>query len=196
MEKKEDLRVIKTKKALREALVELINKKLFDKISVTEICDTALINRMTFYKYFQDKKELLNHVFENLNEILLSKLRKIPHYENESNIDYIIKIIREVYLFCLENVNTLRPITNQFNLSVIKEFSRISINQIEEMIRRLSAENNSENTNPSFVAIYTYGGFGALIYNWVAHRNEISIEQVDDFLHGYKKLMTGQKLWI
>lgn len=49
-----DLRVVKTKKAIRDAFLQLREKQPLEKIRVTELCKIALINKTTFYKYYQD----------------------------------------------------------------------------------------------------------------------------------------------
>lgn len=59
---REDVRIVKTRRDLRAALVKLMEKCNFDKISVNEICKEALVNRMTFYKHYNDKYDLLNDV--------------------------------------------------------------------------------------------------------------------------------------
>ena len=48
-EKKKDLRIIKTRKALYNAFEELMKSKPFEQIKVSDICNEALINRSTFY---------------------------------------------------------------------------------------------------------------------------------------------------
>ena len=50
-----DLRVIKTKKHIEDALIDLLYQKDFHAITVQDILDTALINRSTFYKHYADK---------------------------------------------------------------------------------------------------------------------------------------------
>lgn len=58
---KEDLRIIRTKKLLRESILELAvnqSRKLTD-ITVQDICDQALVHRTTFYRYYEDKYDLL-----------------------------------------------------------------------------------------------------------------------------------------
>ena len=55
MEKKTDLRIIKTKKVIYEALIDLMKEKTFEEIKVSDICNKALINRSTFYAHYEDK---------------------------------------------------------------------------------------------------------------------------------------------
>ena len=54
--KKEDLRVIKTKISIKESFIELVKKKGFNKVSVTDIVQKANINRNTFlYSCFRHR---------------------------------------------------------------------------------------------------------------------------------------------
>ncbi|WP_137626235.1 TetR/AcrR family transcriptional regulator [Lactiplantibacillus pingfangensis] len=51
---KTDLRVIKTKRAIQQAGLTLILKKPINKITITELAQTALINKGTFYLHYAD----------------------------------------------------------------------------------------------------------------------------------------------
>lgn len=55
MEKKLDLRVEKTYRALIQAFEELLTETSFDQLTVNALCDRALVRRATFYKHFTDK---------------------------------------------------------------------------------------------------------------------------------------------
>jgi AcrR family transcriptional regulator len=59
-----DRRVKYTKKVLKESLVEILEKKNIDKITIKEICEKADINRSTFYTHYYDQYDLL-HQIEN-----------------------------------------------------------------------------------------------------------------------------------
>ncbi|WP_397536851.1 TetR/AcrR family transcriptional regulator [Rummeliibacillus pycnus] len=63
---KNDLRVIKTKKALHQALIELINEKDYEDISITDICKVGQVNRGTFYGHYVQKEDLFNEVMERI----------------------------------------------------------------------------------------------------------------------------------
>ncbi|YCA45654.1 TetR/AcrR family transcriptional regulator [Bacillus sp. JZ8] len=55
-----DLRVIRTKTSIRNALTELIEEKGFEAITVKDITVKAEINRGTFYLHYQDKYDLMD----------------------------------------------------------------------------------------------------------------------------------------
>ncbi|HEX3248041.1 MAG TPA: TetR/AcrR family transcriptional regulator [Pyrinomonadaceae bacterium] len=57
--KKTDARVRRTRDALGDALVALMQEKPFDTITVQDVLDRANISRSTFYMHYSDKDDLL-----------------------------------------------------------------------------------------------------------------------------------------
>ena len=61
---------------LKNALIELLKQKNMEKITIYELCDTAQINRTTFYKYYGSQYDLLtdieNELFDELQQHLLA----------------------------------------------------------------------------------------------------------------------------
>jgi AcrR family transcriptional regulator len=57
--KKTDARVRKTRDALGDALIALMQEKPFDTITVQEVLDRAHVSRSTFYSHYSDKDDLL-----------------------------------------------------------------------------------------------------------------------------------------
>lgn len=53
-----DLRIVKTKKGIRDAFLELRKIHPLEKVKVKEICELSLINKTTFYKYYADVFDL------------------------------------------------------------------------------------------------------------------------------------------
>ena len=58
------LRVRRTRKLLREALVELIEEQGFEKATVSQITERAMVSRAAFYRAYRDKYQLAEQVFE------------------------------------------------------------------------------------------------------------------------------------
>lgn len=65
-----DRRIEKTKKALKEALVNLVQDQSFESISIQEILDKANVGRSTFYIHYQNKYELLHDCFQDFSKLL------------------------------------------------------------------------------------------------------------------------------
>ena len=54
-----DRRITKSKRALRAALIDLMEERGLDAVSVNDLCARADLNRGTFYNHFRDKEDLL-----------------------------------------------------------------------------------------------------------------------------------------
>ena len=61
-EKPVDRRTQKTRKALCDALAELLLEKELHKVTVQEISDKANVNRVTFYKHYLDVYDLYEKI--------------------------------------------------------------------------------------------------------------------------------------
>ena len=59
-----DLRVVRTRKLIRQAVVELTLEHGPSKLTVTGICRRAGINRSTFYRHYEGKLDLLGRGIE------------------------------------------------------------------------------------------------------------------------------------
>lgn len=65
-QKKEDLRIKKTKQALVSSVTELVKSREIDEITVNDICQRAGIRRATFYKHFTDKCDFFLFVITSM----------------------------------------------------------------------------------------------------------------------------------
>ena len=57
-----DLRQRRTRQSLVKALEELLVERPYQSLSVTDICQRAMVHRTTFYAHFNDKQELLRYL--------------------------------------------------------------------------------------------------------------------------------------
>ena len=70
MERKTDLRIVKTKKAIKTAFLNLLKENKYHNITISAISETALINRKTFYAHYETKDELYADVIEDALRVL------------------------------------------------------------------------------------------------------------------------------
>ncbi len=66
-----NVRVRRTQKLLREALVELIEERGFEALTVGELTSRAMVSRAAFYRNYQDKYDLVEQIFEEAMSALL-----------------------------------------------------------------------------------------------------------------------------
>lgn len=70
-DKKLDRRVRRTRRQLRDALIELVMAKGYDAITIHDITEHADLSRATFYLHYRDKDELLVSTLESMFDELV-----------------------------------------------------------------------------------------------------------------------------
>ena len=69
--RKQDRRTRYTRQTIKDTFLELLKQKSFTKITVTEICKNAEINRGTFYLHYYDIHDVLSDIFNDMHAPLL-----------------------------------------------------------------------------------------------------------------------------
>ncbi len=81
----EDRRITRSKKALRDAVVALMEERDFDDITVNDLCERADLNRGTFYNHFRDKDDLL----ATLENEIMGDLDRFQGQMQELTVPYL-----------------------------------------------------------------------------------------------------------
>ncbi|PNZ70093.1 TetR/AcrR family transcriptional regulator [Staphylococcus croceilyticus] len=55
-----------TQRLLKEALIKLLQHKNFEEVTINEIAEEAYVTRSTFYRYYEDKYELLSDIEDEI----------------------------------------------------------------------------------------------------------------------------------
>ena len=137
---KTDLRVIKTKKAIRNAFAELLSEKDIQKITIKDIADTAVINRKTFYNYYAGVYSVVDEIENEIIMAFIDALRDVDFkqllhepYEIFKKLTSIINSDLDFYSHLMKmdsNASLISKIIQALELNVKKTFSeQISINK-------------------------------------------------------------------
>lgn len=110
----ENRKVKLTKRLLKEALIELLNKKDLNNITIKELCSLAELNRSTFYAHYQD-------IYQLLNEITIDMVSHIPFAEGINN--YNIRNLEECIQYIQQNKKVYSVLLNQglFQKHILKK---------------------------------------------------------------------------
>ncbi|MBO0427716.1 TetR/AcrR family transcriptional regulator [Vagococcus fluvialis] len=167
--KKQDLRVIRTKKMIIEAFLELIGEKGYEAITIQEIADKAMINRATFYAHFKDKPDLydyvMNFAISNLSSILdsssLNKSKFIHLKTIEKTLTRVFTMIKEQQTFFV--MLTEGSSSELFR----KKLSTVLATTYEETFSKLRITENDIEVPMSFIIEYMTSIFIGTVHWWV-----------------------------
>lgn len=77
MDKKSaDLRVIKTRQNIKNAVLELMSEKTISSITITDISKRAMINRKTFYRHYNSVDDVVMEIEEDILKTLYTLLNQ------------------------------------------------------------------------------------------------------------------------
>lgn len=91
---KEDLRVVKTKKNIKKEMMELLQKKPVEKITVTELASHAFINKGTFYHHYTDIYDLYHELVSDYIENSIGSLDYYEEFFTEPEL-FLQKFLRD-----------------------------------------------------------------------------------------------------
>ncbi|MFW2488670.1 TetR/AcrR family transcriptional regulator [Clostridium chromiireducens] len=87
---KADRRVKYTKMIIKNSLLELMKERPISKVTVTDICKKADINRNTFYSHYANQFELLSNIEGELYEEIRQVAERTLNLENYEKLSYEI----------------------------------------------------------------------------------------------------------
>ena len=160
MDKKIDKRAQKTRKALQNALAELLNEKVIRKITVGEVADLAEVNRVTFDKHYKDIYDL----YEQMEKEVLSDLGMlILDYQDKTKPDFCSALIDYIE----SNSKIFKMIFSPYNTGELRDkFCKM----VEGLFRLMQTEKNNTQFNDVKIDYYTTyqsKAFIALLEKWV-----------------------------
>jgi len=105
---KNDLRVVRSKKLIREAFVDLLEESKYKKLTIQDISKRAMINRKTFYNHYESIDTLFLDVLETAFDLLFEGLHlNAPKDYHKTKED----LHRDLHIF-LHNVSRHKRLIN------------------------------------------------------------------------------------
>lgn len=172
--KKEDRRVMRTKRAIKTAFAQLLSKKDYSDISVTDIAEAADINRKTFYNYYHSADHLLDEIQREIichfDEVISGAGEQDEPLSPEAVLTKVSSLLHE----SLGYVSEMVVLSNNGML-----FNRIADNlriQFRELL--LQRESVSPAT-ADVVSVFMLSGLMGLYSRWVRDGRPMDKEELD-----------------
>ena len=105
---------------IAESLLRLMEEKPFEKITITEIVKRASVSRMTFYKYYSAKLEVLSdYMYEIVNDYMEESRRRtdIGNFRDYKHICHCFTFFKQYssFILILIHANMHAVIMNALN---------------------------------------------------------------------------------
>ena len=172
-----DRRVLKTKRAIRNAFAKLMAEKDINDITIIELAETADINRKTFYNYYSGVYQVVEDIEQDIlksYEVLLGNVEfkqsmKAP-YTLFERFSRLINMDPEFFGYLLSMNGNIALITRIMTL--LKDKTR------EVMTARLDIEEYKADIMIGFVL----SGMLSVYQHWLASDRKVPLEEVSDII--------------
>lgn len=168
-----DMRIRYTKAVIRQALLEILEKKNITQITVKELCDRAGINRGTFYLHYSAPNDVLLEIEQ---QFVADNLKLyVPYINGNYEIDALSALFESI----LRNAELCRilmgPNGSPKFLNRIKEMMRDKI-----LIRWKKEFPDYKVSHLEYVYDYIFAGSMSLILSWITQNDhaDISVEEL------------------
>ena len=170
-----DRRVKRTKKALRDALLSLLEKKPITEISVTELTTLADVNRATFYFYYTDLLDMLqqiqNEAYQSFKEVISESTPSITTIEGFT--DYAESLLT----YCKEHEALVKfIIKNDTNNQLYKQIQTLMLNNIPN-----SKEVFDVNNPARYSTNYILNAMVGIMIDWMDEGMKIPPRELAEF---------------
>ncbi|MBR2479120.1 MAG: TetR/AcrR family transcriptional regulator [Clostridia bacterium] len=169
---KNESKYFNTARKMDEALITLLEKKDFAYITIKEICDTAGVNRSTFYLHYENTADLLNETTRYILDKHFSyySIDKKGIYERFENCEkkQLVFITAEYltpYLnFIRENQRIFKVAIKQFNsMNMDEVYGRMFTQIFNPILARFGVPERER----GFVMKFYLTGVYAVVMEWL-----------------------------
>ena len=172
-----DIRSQRTRQIISECFLELLKEKPVSRITVTEICSMASINRATFYKHYLDVPDLQASLENEILSDFTSFLHSCSFSENvkyktvlTEMLTYLQQYGSRFYLLCSGNAESDLP---------AKAFQLINDFAFPVMLQKLPT---GEEEKAKLLYQFLTHGCGALLVSWLREEDRLSVEEIAEFI--------------
>lgn len=155
LEKKEILRLSNeesnklTKECLQTALIQLMNEKPFDKISITELVKRSGVSRSAFYRNYDSKEDILLEINQTISQLLMDAFSQ-PRYLEDP-----FTLYKDLFTVIKENEQNFRL------------FLQANLQNISPLLKLLYQETDTSLSQKQFYQNIAYkGAFTQILYEW------------------------------
>ncbi len=159
-----------TKKAIADGFKALMAKKPFEKITISDITSFCGLNRQTFYYHFQDKYELLNHIF--YNEVITIMNSELTFENWSDKLLEVLVVIKNSSKFYSNALNT--EYGNEFRNYLFS----VSTDIFNSIIDKITQGYYLEPLDKQFISEFFSYGIAGTIIKWVTTGMKKSPESI------------------
>lgn len=153
-----------SKERIAQGFINLLKDNKFEEINITKITQKAEVTRMTFYRHFKNKDDVIQYILSTIQNEVSEKISSI---DNPSLVDLIrlrFKVLSELpWIKALHDDKSITQIINDFKLQNVDYFKELLPNYKDKDLQ-----------------LFCVGGVDYLTVKWIENGMKESYEEMTD----------------
>ncbi len=172
---------------MNQALVELLNKKDYEFITVKEICERAGVYRSTFYLHYETINDLLEETIDNIDKKFVTYFsenanvffEKIKSASTE-NLLLITPEYLTPYLTYIKDNRIIHQVAVKHSriMNSIEKFNSLNEKVFKPIFKGFNIDDKTEH----YMISYYLNGITAIINEWIKSGCKDSIEYIEKII--------------
>ncbi|MCO4622818.1 transcriptional regulator, TetR family [Streptococcus infantarius subsp. infantarius] len=164
-----DIRYLRTEKLIFDAFAKLLSEKPYEKITVQDIADEAMINRATFYAHYADKDELQQGIQKQVLQQMSDMIDAAQIATGERvKVKRAEKLLTEFYHGLERNSAIAKIVLRSISQEVMQEnFGRLMHEKYDHLLEKFNVTESGEQVPTEFIVAYLTSIFSGTLFWWI-----------------------------
>ena len=176
--KKQDRRIIKSKKAIKKAFMSILATKDINDITIKNIADLADVDRKTVYNYYNGTYEILNEIE---NEMVSTINDAVESLDVEGNLDQQINIFKKITEVINDNFEFYSILMKlNYDSQLIKKLVSLFSEYAKRILNKFKLPNG---VSGEYASTFIASGVLNTYYKWFNSDRSISLDDLSNQLY-------------
>lgn len=168
-----DRRIVKTKAAIREAFISLLDQKRLEDITVTELAKEADIQRKTFYLHYNN----INEIVEEIEQVVVEMIADATKDLTVDSREYFAQLTR----IMAENFDYFSTIMKDPKFVSFQGRSQNILRSA--LMEHYRKETDLDKNHLDLYADFYAAGISAIYIQWMQRGQKLDLEDLTDFVY-------------
>lgn len=161
-----------TKKMLKTSLIELMHKKSINQITIKELCESADLNRSTFYLHYTDQFALLRDIENEIINTTFEYLQDVG-----TNLD-TLSYIETFLTYVKQNTDIFETLLCHQETA---HFQQLFIDKILEQLK-VNLTFDCPEKNTKYIYSFLLHGCIQIIIDWITNEFDLSVSEISKLI--------------
>lgn len=165
----ETRRVKMTKRLIKEAYIELLDANPDKRLSITDICKYADINRSTFYMHYED----VNHLVKEIEDDVLAQIPYLSTINGAANNEDFVNLLEKTFEYIKVNKSVFITLLSKLDNN---NFKKRIISAVLEGYKSIPI--NEDKLLSKYGYLFCINGIIGLLIEWINDDFPISSKEL------------------